>query len=261
MKTEQYHSKGLIKLFRKQKVATLKELKIALGTQIDVTVFRKLKPLGYTTSYSHRGAYYTLASVAHFDAQGLWGVGDIRFSKSGTLVRTVEALVTKSEAGYFSRKLDQMLAVTTKETLLRLFKDARITREKISGRYLYCATNSVKRNKQLHARRILQAKLMPIGGADAPQVSQDEFKAALVLFFTLLDEKQRRLYAGLESVKLGYGGDRKIADIFGIDVHTVAKGRRQLFEADVEPERVRKTGAGRKTVEKKRRRSSNKSRN
>ncbi len=39
-----------------------------LGTQVDMTVFRKLTPLGYLTSYSHRGGYYTLKSIPRFDA-------------------------------------------------------------------------------------------------------------------------------------------------------------------------------------------------
>ena len=36
----------------------------------------------------------------------------------------------------------------------------------------------------------------------------DELKAAIILFFSVLDEQQRRLYAGLESLTLGHGGDR-----------------------------------------------------
>ena len=34
-------------------------------------------------------------------------------------------------------------------------------------------------------------------------------KAAIVLFFSLLSEKQRRLYAELEPLKLGYAGGQK----------------------------------------------------
>ena len=79
----------------------------------------------------------------------------------------------------------------------------------------------------------------------------DELKAAIILFFSLLDERQRRLYAGLESLKLGYGGDTRIADLLGLDPGTVAQGRRQLLSRDVEVERVRRKGAGRKPVEKK----------
>src|ERR1035437_2174221 len=60
------------------------------------------------------------------------------------------------------------------------------------------------------------------------EVVSDELKAAIILFSSMLNEKQRRLYAGLESLKLGYGGDQRMADFIGMDPHTVAKGRREL---------------------------------
>ena len=78
----------------------------------------------------------------------------------------------------------------------------------------------------------------------------DELKAAIELFFSMLDEKQRRLYAGLESLKLGYGGDQRMAEFIGMDPHTVAKGRRELIEQDFEIDRMRKAGGGRKRVKK-----------
>ena len=84
----------------------------------------------------------------------------------------------------------------------------------------------------------------------------DELKAAIVLFFSLLDEQQRRLYAGLESLKLGHGGDTKMSELLGLDVGTVARGRQQLLDHDVEVERARKAGAGRPRQEKKLPRSS-----
>jgi hypothetical protein len=34
-----------------------------------------------------------------------------------------------------------------------------------------------------------------------------EVRAAIILFFSLLDERQRRLYAHLESLRFGRGGD------------------------------------------------------
>jgi hypothetical protein len=42
------------------------------GLSGPLTVFRKLKELGYRTSYSHRGRFYTLDRIARFDRQGLW---------------------------------------------------------------------------------------------------------------------------------------------------------------------------------------------
>ena len=82
--------------------------------------------------------------------------------------------------------------------------------------------------------------------------------AAIILFFSVLDEKQRRLFAGIESLKRGYGGDLFVAEWLELDAHTVAKGRRELLEGDgeVRSQRVRRKGGGRKSVEKKRPRSS-----
>jgi hypothetical protein len=51
---------------------------------------------------------------------------------------------------------------------------------------------------------------------------------------------------------MGHGGDRKISDLLGLDPHTVAKGRRELFSGSVPRGRIRKAGGGRKRVEKKR---------
>jgi hypothetical protein len=43
-----------------------------------------------------------------------------------------------------------------------------------------------------------------------------------------------------------------MAEFLGVDVHTVARGRRELFGEQVHRERVRKEGGGRKAAEKKR---------
>ena len=69
--------------------------------------------------------------------------------------------------------------------------------------------------------------------ASALQVSPDELKAAILLFYSLLDEQQRRLFAGLESIKLGHGGDSVLAEFLGLDPHTVARGRQQLLDQNV----------------------------
>jgi len=71
-----------------------------------------------------------------------------------------------------------------------------------------------------------------------------EGKTLVELFLSLLDEKQRRLFAGLESIKLGYGGDKKIAHLFDLDMHTVAKGRKELRSGEIETDRIRRVGGG-----------------
>ena len=84
------------------------------------------------------------------------------------------------------------------------------------------------------------------------QILSDEVRAAVLLFYSLLDEQQRRLYAGLEALKWGHGGDRKVARLLDLDVGTVAKGRHQLLDGEILRGRIRKPGGGQPTVEKKR---------
>jgi hypothetical protein len=67
MRTSTFHSKDLVVLLRHNRIATIDELKTALGTDVAITVYRKLKEVPYHTSYSHRGRYYTLDEVARFD--------------------------------------------------------------------------------------------------------------------------------------------------------------------------------------------------
>jgi hypothetical protein len=246
-------STDLVRQFlRRNRVGTLRQLKQMLGTEADITVFRKLKELSYHTSYSHRGQFYTLAEIADFDEKGLWTFDSVWFSRHGTLLHTVEAFVQQAPAGYFAAELEELLHVPAKEPLLQLVRQGRIQRQPVSGLYLYCATDSQQRRQQLRARR---ARLQPTGVADSVIKSapiSGELRAAIILFWSLLDEQQRRLYAGLESLKLGSGGDQQIADFLQLDPHTVAKGRRQLLAQDVRVDRIRKAGAGRKPAEKKR---------
>ncbi len=256
MRLEQYRAEDLIKLFRKNKIATMDELKEMLGTHADATIFRKLRELPYRTSYSHRGRYYTLDDMAEYDEWGLWSYRTVWFSLRGSLMATAEALVEESDAGFFVMELENVLNVEAKGALLKLTRQGRLSREQITGRFLYCSRQPTRRKLQVRARRVLEAGSLPAGRIPHIDVLPDELKASIVLFFSLLDEKQRRLYAGLESLKIGHGGDRAIAELLGLGVGTIAHGRRELLDRDVEPGRVRRSGAGRKPVEKKRRTSS-----
>lgn len=74
--------------------------------------------------------------------------------------------------------------------------------------------------------------------------------AQMNFFLSSLDEHQRRLYVGLESRRLGYGGDQRLATITGLSVDTIAKGRQELERAEPS-EHIRAPGGGRSRVEKK----------
>jgi hypothetical protein len=248
MRTPSFLSDQLREFLRVKKIATLPELKQALGTTADITVFRKLKELSYRSSYSHRGRYYTLDEIPRFDPQGLWSFQQVWFSRWGNLVTTLEALVSAAPQGYFANELQQILHVEVKDALLQLVEQRRVARQPVTGLFLYCSQDAALRRRQVLARQALSE----IPGSVSAEVSPEELKASLVLFSSLLDERQRRLYAGLESLKLGRGGDQRLAELLQLDPRTVARGRKQLLAQEVEWERVRKPGAGRKPVEKKR---------
>jgi hypothetical protein len=237
-------------LLQRQKIATLAELKEAIGTSAAMTVFRKLRALRYQTSYSHRGKYYTLADIPDFDDRGLWFYRAVGFSRDGTLLATAQRFVEEARVGFAAGELRDLLQVEVKQALLHLYRQKRIGREQIGGRYVYLSRDSGMQLNQKLAREERQA-VWELSESPLEAGVPPELKAAMILFFSLLDEQQRRLYAGLEAQKLGYGGDRKIAEFLGIDVHTVARGRRELFGEQVQRERARQKGGGRKPAEKK----------
>src|SRR6202161_1648395 len=105
----------LLQFLRKNRIATLPQLKQLLGTEADITVFRKLKELSYRVSYSHRGSYYTLDAIAAFDHRGFWAFDSVWFSRQGTLVATAEICVTQAPSGYFASELEDILHVPVKE--------------------------------------------------------------------------------------------------------------------------------------------------
>src|SRR6202162_5201660 len=116
------------KHLRRHKIATLPELKSALGTATDLTVFRKLKLLDYLSSYSHRGRYYALREVARFGDAGLWSHQAVWFSRYGPLVSPIQSFVNQSPRGCFADELADMLHVEVQDPLHDLARAGRLRR-------------------------------------------------------------------------------------------------------------------------------------
>src|SRR5206468_7727582 len=72
MRPPSFDPQTLRTYLRRHRIADLPALKEALGTHADLTVVRKLQPLGYLTSYTHRGRFYTLREIARVDDGGPW---------------------------------------------------------------------------------------------------------------------------------------------------------------------------------------------
>jgi len=246
------HLKKLTAFLERKQVATMDQLKGALDTKVAMTIYRTLKRAAYRTSYSHNGCYYALSKSVRFDKNGFWSARSVWFSRYGTLLATLERLVSDSERGCFAEELQSLLHVGVKESLLRLVQRGSISRERIGRSYLYCSKNESARKRQLAARGV--------GPRIALTEVHDEVKAAIVLFAALLDERQLRLFAGVQALQFGQTAEGWLSELLGVHRQTIAKGRQELLDRNVDFKRVRKKGAGRPRVEKKRPRSSRKSR-
>lgn len=249
MNSIKYNSGQLLDLFMSKKVVTLIEMKDALGTSSTMTIFRNLKLLNYTTSCSHRGSYYTLKRIAKFNKDGLWFFNSILFSSFSTLLETMTNLINTSEKGYTAKEIEDVLHLKPNETLLELINKKIICREKTSGKYVYFSTNTTKNKQQKLSRKdtvdAIRFNQIP------PDNLMNELKAAIIIFYSLLDEKQKRLYAGLESIKIGRKGDAIISGLLGLNIKTVSRGRHELLSDTPLVDAIRATGGGRKRVEKK----------
>src|ERR1700688_2736277 len=249
MRTLTFDPQVLRKHLLRHKIATLPELKDVLGTTANLTVFRKLKPLDYLTSYTHRGRHHALRESARLDNDGLWSHEGVWFSRHGTLVATIESFVHQSPGGCFADELADTLHAEVQDPLHDLVRAGRLRRSEVAGRFLYTSADIRQARDQFRTRQTAQSVPL-VADASALQVSPDELKAAILLFYSLLDEQQRRLFAGLESIKLGHGGDSILAEFLGLDPHTGARGRQQLLEQSVTSGRRRRSAGGRTRVKK-----------
>jgi hypothetical protein len=76
-----------------------------------------------------------------------------------------------------------------------------------------------------------------------------EIEVQMQNYYQSLSEKDRRRYAGIEAVKLGYGGQVYIRRLFGFHHETLKLGLSELKDkARLEGERIREFGGGRKSV-------------
>lgn len=149
---------ALDRLFRRQPVALLDELRAALGTPSRSTVFRVVSRVGYRTSFSDAGRYYTLERIPKFDARGLWFYRGVGFSSRGTLRATVVVLVDRSAAGCTHEELQAELKLRVHDTLRSLVEDKLIGREQVEDVYVYVSARRKIAREQLARRRSALAK-------------------------------------------------------------------------------------------------------
>ena len=128
MVAEEKARQALRKLIRRMSVVDIAVLCEELGTRSRMTVFRRLKEIGYRTSFTHAGRFYTLEDLPAFDELGLWFHKEAGFSREGTLKATLVAHVERAPDGRTHAELQHVLSVRVHNPLLDLLREGRIAR-------------------------------------------------------------------------------------------------------------------------------------
>ncbi len=158
MISPQNSAKALRRLFRRKTVADLHDLMTALDTSSRMTVFRRLKPLGYQSSFTDAGKYYTLVEIPVFDDFGLWFYREIGFSRASTLKATILEIVESSKAGMAPKELLWLLKLkmpnSLHNALRELARSGLLQRQIVNGVHLYTSQHMNRFEEQIRMRRL-----------------------------------------------------------------------------------------------------------
>jgi len=144
---------NLQKLFRSRPIIDMHTLQRLCKGRSKRSLFRDLSSLGYFSSYSHAGKYYTLTNIPNFDEYGLWHYKDVSFSKNGTLKSTIGFLVGDSMVGFTHRELTMLLRVRVQNTLNNLTENSAISRERLENVFLYISADKKEGTLQITQRK------------------------------------------------------------------------------------------------------------
>ena len=148
----------LVSLFEIQACWMIEPLSLELNYSIP-SVRRFLSQVGYYSSFTHNGKWYTLQSIPRFNREGLWFYNNIGFSNVGSLTKTLIKIISRSQAGMTAEILGQKLRSWRCHTVLvQLCRSGKLQREKSGRSYVYLAGDSHTAAVQ---RRNLALKNLP----------------------------------------------------------------------------------------------------
>ena len=153
------HLQELRRLLRRRKVADMPALRAHLEGRSRRSLFRDLMSVGYRTSFTHTGRYYTLTDLPDFDELGLWFYRGVGFSRAGTLKQTIALLVDEALDGRCHAELRHVLRVRVHNTLLDLVGERRIGREQLGRVHLYVNANADRAAQQVERRQELETTI------------------------------------------------------------------------------------------------------
>lgn len=152
----------LTTLFTKQPCWMIEPLASELKYSI-VSVRRFLSAIGYYSSFTHNGKWYTLCSIPSFNRDGLWFHHEIGFSRAGSLTKTLITLTAKSPAGVTAEQLGEKLHCRCHTVLVQLHRRKQLQRQKTGRSFTYLATDPriAARQRQVLSVQSAQIEQLP----------------------------------------------------------------------------------------------------
>lgn len=148
---------SMIALFKKKPCWTIETLSESLKYSVP-SVRRFLASIGYLSSFSHNGAWYTLFDIPKFGRDGLWFYRHIGFSKAGSLTKTIVFLVNSSHEGMTASSLEEKLHSRCHSVLIGLCRKSKLRRFKFGRSHIYFSADPAICARQ---RKIAEARRLP----------------------------------------------------------------------------------------------------
>ncbi|MDH3348919.1 MAG: hypothetical protein OEM02_12580 [Desulfobulbaceae bacterium] len=162
MSSELTPHQHIISLFDLQSCWMIKPLASKLGYS-EISTRRFLRTAGYYSSFTQNGKWYTLRTIPKFDRDGLWFVDTIGFSRAGSLTNTLIDLTTRSSAGMTAEQLAEKLHCRCHSILVNLFRQGKLTRQKVGRSYIYFSADpsTLAMQKNVAANRSSSSNPLP----------------------------------------------------------------------------------------------------
>ena len=147
-----FTQKHILEMLEKNTVMTVDEISAAYGCSRN-TVYLKLKKHDYITSYNENNRYIALIKNLTYDDNGLCFIETAKFSSWGDVKITIIALVDRSQEGYSTGEINQILQIRTNKQLGELVKAGMIVRQR-EGRHQYYFSRMPEIQKEQIQKRV-----------------------------------------------------------------------------------------------------------
>jgi hypothetical protein len=152
----------ILSLFTEQPCWTIEDLATEVNYSIP-SVRRFLYEVGYFSSFTHNGGWYTLRTIPRFNMDGLWFYQNIGFSRAGSLTGALISLIVHSPAGMTADQLGMKLHCRCHAILVQLYRKGKLQRQKAGRSFVYIAGDPAiaDMQRQAMAMRSLPAPSPP----------------------------------------------------------------------------------------------------